>query len=46
MLVPIMLSVGVYPDIRLYRVLGIALRKRDDFSYLPILHALAIKTGV
>lgn len=46
MLIPIMLSVGVYPDIQLYRVLGAALRKRNEYFYLPILQALAIKTGI
>ncbi|TVU49006.1 hypothetical protein EJB05_00296 [Eragrostis curvula] len=45
MLIPIMLSVGVYPDVQLYRVLGTALQKRNEFFYLPILQALAIKTG-
>ncbi|CAN6317096.1 unnamed protein product [Urochloa humidicola] len=45
-LVPIMLSVGVYPDIQLYDVLGTAIRKSNEFFYLPILQALATKTGV
>jgi pentatricopeptide repeat protein len=46
MLVPIMLSVGVYPDIQLYRVLGTAVQKKNELFYLPILQALAIKTGI
>jgi hypothetical protein len=41
-----MTSVGVYPDIELYLVLGAALRKRNRVFYLPILQALAIKTGI
>ncbi|KAF8723099.1 hypothetical protein HU200_022252 [Digitaria exilis] len=44
LLIPVMLSVGVYPDIQLYNVLGTAIRKRDELFYLPILQALAIKT--
>jgi pentatricopeptide repeat protein len=46
MLLPIMLSVGVYPDIQLYYVLGTAIRKSNEFFYLPILQALATKTGL
>jgi hypothetical protein len=46
MLVPIMLSVGVYPDIQLYHVLGAGIQKRNELFYLPILQALAIKTGI
>uniref|UniRef100_A0A0D9XKP1 Pentacotripeptide-repeat region of PRORP domain-containing protein n=1 Tax=Leersia perrieri TaxID=77586 RepID=A0A0D9XKP1_9ORYZ len=45
MLVPIMLSVGIYPDTQMYYVLGRALQKSNELVYLPILNALAIKTG-
>jgi pentatricopeptide repeat protein len=46
MFIPIMLSVGVFPDTEVYRRLVRALRKSNELYYIPILNALAVKTGM
>ncbi|XP_037461975.1 putative pentatricopeptide repeat-containing protein At1g13630 isoform X1 [Triticum dicoccoides] len=46
MFIPIMLSVGVFPDTQVYFVLVKALQKSNMLCHIPILHALSVKTGI